>query len=347
MTTSSQDFWAITTYYNLTNGSKRLENYHCFRRHFPLPLLTVEWHPDRDFQLEDADADILLQVGGGDLMWQKERLLTMAVAALPDHVKYIAWVDCDVLFGNAHWEDEARELLDGRPVIQLFSEVAFPDENQSLRLICSEEPGPDSADSLQMPKRESFLGIHGRLKEDIVRYDLDRRFEPDKTNSYNIMKRPAYGFAWAAQAAFLRNIGAYDRCIMGGGDMLFSYGVTGLSQQLIDNHKAAGWAFYGDCPSYRLWASRAAEACGGRLGCVGGRILHLFHGNLQARQYKSRIDGLVPFAIDLDRDISAEDGQPWSWRRDRDRLNEYFVNYLRNRNEDGGTSARPRKSAKR
>lgn len=161
------------------------------------------------------------------------------------------------------------------------------------------------------------------------------------------MKRPAYGFAWAAQSAFLREIGVYDRSIMGGGDLLFSYGISGLSQQLIDNHKAAGWAFYGDCPSYRSWASRAAEANAGRLGCAGGRILHLFHGSLQDRQYKSRIDGLAQFAIDLDRDISAEDGRPWVWRRDRDRLNDYFLKYLRDRNEDGSSAAQPRKAAKR
>lgn len=339
MTGSPQDFWVITTYFNLTNGAKRLENYRCFRRHLAAPLLTVEWNPGNRFQLRDDDADIVLRVGSGDLMWQKERLLTMAIAALPDHVDYIAWIDCDVLFDNPDWQDEARALLHDKPVVQLFSEVAFPDESECLRLIDSQQSSRGATISDRVSKRESFLGIFGRLKEDIVGFDLSRRFQPDETNSYNIMKRPAYGFAWAAQSAFLRQVGVYDRGIMGGGDMLFSYGVSGLGQALIDNHKTAGWAFYGDCPSYRRWAAQAAEACGGQLSCIGGRILHLFHGSLQQRQYKSRIDGLVPFGLDLDRDIIAATGQPWSWRRDRDRLNEYFLTYLRDRNEDGGTPA--------
>ena len=186
-----------------------------------------------------------------------------------------------------------------------------------------------------MPRRDSFLGMFGRVKEDIVRFDLDLRFQPGEIRSNNIMKRPAHGFAWAAQASLLRKIGVYDRCIMGTGDMLFCYGVSGLSQQLLDSQKAAGWAFYGDCRSYRQWALRAAEACGGHCGCVSGRILHLFHGSLQERQYKSQIDGLVPFAIDLDEDIAAGGGEPWSWCRDQRRLNEYFLKYLRDRNEDG------------
>lgn len=183
MTSPRQDFWVVTTYFNLTNGSKRLANYHCFKRHLSVPLLTLEWHPDRRFQLKNDDADILLQVSGGDLMWQKERLLTMAIAALPDHVKYIAWIDCDVLFGDPDWQDEARALLDRNPVIQLFGEVAFPDEKESLHIIDSREPRVDNVHSEHLPRRESFLGVFGKLKENIVRFDLDRRFQPDETNT--------------------------------------------------------------------------------------------------------------------------------------------------------------------
>jgi hypothetical protein len=178
-----------------------------------------------------------------------------------------------------------------------------------------------------------------RLKKKIVGFDLDRRFQPDEIGSYNIMKRPGYGFAWAAHRDFIRKIDIYDRCIMGGGDLLFCYGISGLSQELINNHRRAGWAFYGDCDSYRQWAARAAAACAGRLGCLGGSILHLFHGDLAKRQYKARIDGLVPFALDLDRDICAEAGQPWSWRRDRNLLNQYFMKYLCDREEDAPSSS--------
>ena len=125
MTRPRQDFWAITSYYNLTESARRLRNYRCFKRRLSVPLLTVEWHPDSRFQLHDNDADIILRVGGGDLMWQKERLLSLAVAAVPDTVKYVAWLDCDVLFENRDWADEARELLKNNSVVQLFSDVAY------------------------------------------------------------------------------------------------------------------------------------------------------------------------------------------------------------------------------
>jgi hypothetical protein len=333
MISPKQDFWAITTYFNLANASTRFSNYQCFRRRLNIPLLTVEWHPAGTFQLKNGDADLLVQISGGDLMWQKERLLTVAIASLPDQVKYVAWVDCDILFENRDWMHEARKLLESKSVIQLFGDVAFPNANTSKSLAESDEENFDRVDIEQMSWRESFLCMFARLKEDVVRFDLERRFQQDQIKNCNVLKRPAPGFAWAAPSAFLRKNGVYDRCIMGGGDMLFCYGITGLSERLLDNHKAAGWSFYGDCPSYRSWALHVAEECRGRLGFVDGRIVHLFHGNLQDRQYKSRIDGLVPFAVDLDRDIAAPGDGPWYWRRDQDRLNRYFYEYIRNRNE--------------
>ena len=333
MTRREADFWAITTYFNLTNGRNRLRNYHCFKRHLPLPLLTVEWHPHSRFQLKSDEAGILLQLGGGDLMWQKERLLSAAVAALPDHVKYVAWIDCDILFEDSNWVDQARGLLERNSVVQLFNTIAYAGEKDTSYLINSGTPELRNVDWDLMRKRESFLSLYGRVKADIVRFDIDCRFKNSATDTAPNM-RPVPGFAWAAQTAFLRNVGFYDRCIMGAGDMLFCYSVTGLSQALIDQQKAAGWGFYGDCQSYHRWAAAAAAACRDRLECRSGRILHLFHGDLENRQYKSRIDGLIPFALDLDRDIYAEHGQPWSWQRDRDQLNAYFLNYMRARKED-------------
>ena len=33
--------------------------------------------------------------------------------------------------------------------------------------------------------------------------------------------------------------------------------------------------------------------------------------------------------------------EPWSWRRDQDRLNQYFMKYLHGRNEDDGIAEPP------
>ena len=100
-------------------------------------------------------------------------------------------------------------------------------------------------------------------------------------------------------------------------------------------HRSVGWDFYGGGASYREWAQPAAAVCRGRLRCGDETIVHLYHGSLDNRQYRSRIDGLVRFGLDLERDIAADPGAPWSWTRDATELNGYFLEYLRNRKEDG------------
>ena len=343
MTRPGQDFWAITSYYNLTGSSRRLRNFHCFRRRLSVPLLTVEWHPEGRFELTESEGDVL-RVSGGDLMWQKERLLSLAVAALPDTVKYVAWLDCDVLFENRDWAGQARTLLARNPVIQLFDEIRASQRDRVDAPDRCREAQPRSSRLQSNTEKKSFLSAFGRMKEDIVHIDLDHRFQPN-ANTFGVVPPPGRGLAWAAQLTFLREVGFYERSIVGGGDTHFCYGISGLGPQLIDKYKMVGWAYYADCQTYRDWAARAAAACNGRLGCVDGRILHLFHGSATNRQYKSRRDGLVPFALDLDRDLVAQDGEPWSWRRDRDRLNAYFLKYLRARDEDGVPVTESREAA--
>lgn len=335
MTNARDELWAVTAYFNLTGSVRRRANFDCFRRHLSVPLLAIEWNPDGMFELNREDADIVLQVSGGDLMWQKERLLNLAAQSLPDHAKHVAWMDCDVLFTNPGWADAANEALARHEVIQLYSAVAFPDEADSARLRAAPGPHIDGAGLVDLPCRPSFVSIYKEIGADVARYDLGQRTLAPALSNGDILLRPAHGYAWAARASFLRACGLYDRCIIGSGDMHFCYGVSGLAQHYIKSQSDIGLAFYGDCLSYRSWAAKAAQRCSGALGCLDERIVHLFHGELQDRQYRARIDNLLPFALDLDQDIWARDGEPWVWKRDRSALNTYFLDYMRARKEDG------------
>ena len=77
---------------------RRKANYHVFRDRLRLPLLTVEWSQTGQFALGPADAELLIQLDGGDVMWQKERLLNVAIAHLPPQCTHVAWLDCDLIF---------------------------------------------------------------------------------------------------------------------------------------------------------------------------------------------------------------------------------------------------------
>jgi hypothetical protein len=75
--------WAIASYYNPVGYRRRLANYRLFRANLGIPLVTVELSFDGRFELAEDDADILIQLTGGAVLWQKERLLNLAAKAVP------------------------------------------------------------------------------------------------------------------------------------------------------------------------------------------------------------------------------------------------------------------------
>jgi hypothetical protein len=87
--------WAITSYYNPAHYQSRLENYKTFRKKLGLPLLTIEFSYDGEFQLNSSNADILIQVAGGDILWQKERLLNLAIKKIPKTIIFLV-IDLDI-----------------------------------------------------------------------------------------------------------------------------------------------------------------------------------------------------------------------------------------------------------
>lgn len=114
--------WAITSYYNPAHYKRRLMNYGAFREKLGIPLVTVELSFDGRFELTKNDADVVVQISGGAVLWQKERLLNLALKSVPSDVNNIAWIDCDVMFERPDWMEEANQQLREFNVVQLFSD---------------------------------------------------------------------------------------------------------------------------------------------------------------------------------------------------------------------------------
>ena len=120
---TSNQLWAITSYFNPCGYRSRYENYQTFQQHLQVPLLTVELAYGDTFELSDADASQLIQIRSDQVMWQKERLLNMALLALPPECERVAWVDCDILFGRDDWPQLVNQALDQFAFVQCFSQV--------------------------------------------------------------------------------------------------------------------------------------------------------------------------------------------------------------------------------
>ncbi len=120
------NFLAITSYYNPFKGNLRKSNYEIFRKHLGVKLLTVEWSRDADFDLCEGDADYLIQVSNGDLLWQKERLFNIGLAeAKRLGYSRVVFLDSDIVFHDPEWFVPVNAALDTCSVVQCFSVVHY------------------------------------------------------------------------------------------------------------------------------------------------------------------------------------------------------------------------------
>jgi hypothetical protein len=306
--------WAITSYFNPAKYERRRAAYRVFRQALEVPLLTVEHSTKNNLELSTADAEILLQVTGGDIMWQKERLLNLALDKLPSDCNAVAWLDCDVIFADHSWTDKLESKLDSSPLVQLFSQVNYlgPDWSQGAPLsgsvikqrpsiasgVCDNQP---AAIALEHPSRDQRPGTY------------------------------ANGMAWAAQRDFIDTYRFFDACIMGGGDRAITCAAYGCFQHIFDWHEMneAQMAYY------LKWAEPVYEACNGRVASLEGDIYHQWHGKPSDRGLSSRHHGLKAFDFDPNTDIAIDNGGCWRWNSDKPAMHRYFEDYFSSRREDG------------
>ncbi|HVM46424.1 MAG TPA: hypothetical protein VMU04_00280 [Candidatus Acidoferrum sp.] len=303
--------WAITSYFNPQRYHRRLQNYHVFRGRMIAPLITVELTFDGQFELRQGDADVLLQLQARDVMWQKERLLNLALNALPPACRNVAWVDCDVVFQRADWAQATSELLEQCVLAQPFQDVC--------------ELGRDAApEDLDHPQNcfPGYSLAHGLATGAVDAGVLDQNMRLQGWNS---------GLAWAGRRDVLQAHGFYDACIMGSGNRAivsaalgrFGYGCKYLQMN-------PRWAEH-----YLAWAKPLFQSVRGSVGGLEGTLVHLWHGDLKDRKYASRHEEFKRFEFDPGADIALDDHGAWRWNSAKPLMHQYVRDYFATRHEDG------------
>lgn len=307
--------WVITTYFNPVGYRKRLENYHIFRRHLAAPLLTVELSHNGQFELEPEDADHLVQVHGTDVMWQKERLLNVAVAALPASSEFVAWIDCDAVFREPDWMGSTTRLLETCSLVQLFKELYDLPEEATVDEFDAERIEPTA------------LSVAYKVQASL---DTQDDFHPPQSRR---LRKCAFGLGWAARREILDRHGFYDAFILGSGDRAMACAAFGnfnaaVETALLNRRRAE---------HYLAWARPYFEAVKGRVGCVGGEVLHLWHGDVKNRKYLERHKDLSAFDFDPFGDLRVDEQGSWRWNSSKPELHEYVRAYFQQRKEDGAS----------
>ncbi|MBS0308363.1 MAG: hypothetical protein JSS58_05265 [Proteobacteria bacterium] len=304
---------AITTYFNPCRYATRRRNYDLFiagMRRSGVPCITVECaFGDAPFELPAA-LDVL-QVRADTLLWQKERLLNLAASWLPARCKYVAWLDCDILFDNPRWPRDLVATLKQCKVAQVWQTC--------LRLNAQGQTGvqPDIA--------ESFASVMQKFPEslDAGRYD----------------RHGHTGYGWAMRREIFDAVGLYEAAVSGSADHFMAHAIFGDYNFCIRNalkHDARQIAHL------KAWGERFHAMVGGSLGVVPGAIRHLWHGDTVNRRYFLRMHDITDLGFNPWTDIAASPGQPLEWHpaMNKTKLKQYFIHYFQSRQEDGAHACR-------
>ncbi len=302
--------WAITSYFNPMTYRRRRANFRIFRERLGLPLVAVELAYGPDFELDESDAEILVRLRGTDVLWQKERLLNVALASLPPSCTKVAWIDCDVFFEDPDWHLSIERLLDEVPIAQAFSRVAY--------LSRAWRPGAgDEGIAFVLPARVAAVRSFASPVDCFRATDRSRTGAP--------------GFAWAARRAVLDRHGFYDGSIIGGGDRLLLCAAYG-------DFAGAARIDHDEMPRRRhfeRWARPFADEIAGRVGFIEGTSCSLWHGSMADKQVDARFAGLREFNLDPAVDIAVDEGGAWRWNSDKPDLHAYVRRFFAARREDG------------
>lgn len=307
------DLWAITCYFNPVGFPQRRINYEIFRLNLDLPLLTVELSFDGVFKLGAGDADELIQLQGGSVLWQKERLLNIAEAALPETCRYVAWLDCDVIFGDDRWPVRARQALERANVVQLFSWAT--DLPRGCRV-----PPPGASHACDRVASTMYAAERG---QDVARGLACLAHRSDRST--------ANGLAWAARREFFAAAGLYDACVLGSGDRALACAILGVPEVLTAALELHPW----HAAHYLSWARRVSDWVEGAYSALPGEIYHLWHGPPDRRLLSTRYAGLHEFQFDPLQDIELDAHRVWRWATCKRAMHEYVESYFLQRMEDG------------
>lgn len=291
----------------------RESNYRHFRKNLDMPLVTVEMSFDGRFALSDTDADILIQVGDGDVLWQKERLLNIALDAVPDECKYVAWLDCDIVPDKSDWAGRICDALEECPLVQAFSRVWHVGRQQTCNGKYNSHQGAGI----------SSLARSIQLK--LVPNSLFSECGGSCRHGYSP------GYAWAIRRELIKETQFYDALIMGSGDKA----IYSAAYAKIPEFISAMSLGKKQATHFRNWAEPFSALINGNVGYAEADIFHLWHGDMGKRAYAERYNEFSRFEFDPAEDLSLGSHGAWRWGSRKPDMHRFVSDYLESRQEDG------------
>lgn len=198
-------------------------------------------------------------------MFLKENLYNIATKYIDTKYTKFIFLDSDIIFDNISWYDDTSNMLNYYDIIQPFNQAHWINEDNNNYVA--------SKDCAAKFLTQSDDEIYGN------------KYHP--------------GFCWAMTRNFFNKIeGFYEECILGAGDLAFVCSLDTKNiiydnlkkQHLINKHKL----FY-DGSTYISYKNNIKNLSF-RISYLNNcDAYHLYHGNIEDRQYNHRYDLLNNF----------------------------------------------------
>jgi hypothetical protein len=351
------DLWVVTTYFNPAGYHALRKNHQRFAESMAVAgirLLTVECAiGDKAFELPDSSQ--VIQVRTPDAMWLKERLLNFGIEQLPPQAQKVAWIDCDLLFRNPAWALQAASLLDRFPVVQLFDSFVRLDHGRrtekelsgikrSFSYAWQRRPGAilrgiHYITGGAWAARRSLIHRHGLYEMGIVgggdnlfAYALAGGFHSRVVRRVTVAKISPFPVSLSILLRFPGRVPAFQ--------WLFRRQGGKISEMFYPAPRVDEPFF----AHYLKWARRLYLDVHGRVGCVPGMAVHLWHGDGPNRQYLARHDILKRNRFNPETDVMVTAQVTLAWASDKPLLHQEVAEYFLSRQEDEEHSGEMKKT---
>ncbi len=247
------------------------------------------------------------------LLWHKETLLNKIISELPKKYKYVFWIDADVIFTNINWLTESVEQMkNGCTIIQPFEYCVHLDKDQLY---------PQFDLEFAKAMYDPHKGIVKESKRLWRSFCANWVTNQINARSENYDVHGHVGFAWGATRELLDEVPLYDKALIGGADHIIAHAAAGQIP-----HCCITKSFKDDIDDVLNWSKLFYVYAKGKIGYVQGDLFHIWHGDIDKRDYFNRIVNFTSKA----KEINIKDKNGLYVSKDKESI-KYMKNYFKQR----------------
>lgn len=261
----------ITCFFNSQNSPYRLMAFNEFYESIKHLNYAIVECVIGDMQPQLPENENIERVYTESLLWHKEALLNNIVSKLPKRYKYIFWVDADVVFTNDDWLVDGVDQLQSCDILQPFE-------------YCVHLGKDELRPSFNVDAHRSTVSVPSLRHKMMWRSFCSNHVITNLSGDENYDRHGHVGFAWGAKREVLERQPLYDKALIGGADHIIAHAAAGQIP-----HSCISKSFTDNLEEVLDWSRKFYDAVGGRIGYVKGDLYHIWHGDIDKREYLKRI----------------------------------------------------------